>query len=149
MLNEGDIAPDFTARDQHGDQHSLDSLLGGKHLVLYFYPKDFTFVCTREACAFRDHYSELQDAGTQVAGVSYDTVETHKRFADVHELPFPLLDDSARAMAEAYEVMGFLKLFPKRVTYLIGPDKRVRGVFHHELSANKHVDDVKRLLREG
>jgi peroxiredoxin Q/BCP len=146
MLKPGDEAPDFTARDQHGEERSLGELTRDSCLVLYFYPKDFTFVCTREACAFRDHFVELAEAGATVAGVSYDGVETHKRFADVHELPFPLLDDSDRALTTAYGAVGLLKLMPKRVTYVIGTDRRILGAFRHELSAQRHVDDVKKLL---
>lgn len=149
MLKPGDEAPEFTARDQHGQERSLGEFIQDACLVLYFYPKDFTFVCTKEACAFRDHHAELAAAGATIAGVSYDDVETHKRFADVHELPFPLLDDKDRSLTKAYDAFGFLKLMPKRVTYVIGPDRLVRGVFHHELSAQKHVNDVKKLLAAG
>jgi peroxiredoxin Q/BCP len=146
MLAVGDKAPEFTARDQNGEEHSLDELLAGQHLVLYFYPKDFTFICTREACAFRDRYQELHAAGARVAGVSFDDVETHKKFSDVHELPFPLLDDSSRRITAAYGAKGLLGIGPKRVTYVIAPDRTIRGAFHHELSAKKHVDQVKALL---
>jgi peroxiredoxin Q/BCP len=146
VLKIGDEAPAITALDQFGEARTLDELLSGGQLVLYFYPKDFTLVCTKQACAFRDDFESLAASGANVAGVSFDAVESHKKFSDAHNLPFPLLDDAGKRIARDYDVMGFFKMFPKRVTYVIGPDRRIRGVFHSELSANKHLQAVRSVL---
>ncbi len=88
MLSVGDTAPDFSGTDQHGNAISLGSLLERGKLVLYFYPKDFTPVCTAQACTFRDATSDLAALGTNVVGVSGDTAESHERFGQKHSVPF-------------------------------------------------------------
>jgi peroxiredoxin Q/BCP len=148
VLQPGDEAPAFSARDQFGQTRTLDDLLSSGQLVLYFYPKDFTLVCTKQACAFRDDFEHLSASGVNVAGVSFDSVDSHKKFSDAHNLPFPLLDDSAKELARAYDVLGFFKIFPKRVSYVIDADKRIAGVFHSELSAAKHIAAVRSVLAD-
>lgn len=145
MLQPGDDAPDFRARDQSGVERDLGSLCARKHLALYFYPKDFTLICTREACAFRDAHEELRELDVRVAGVSSDTEETHANFAAEHGLPFPLIADPERKIARAYESVGLLGL-PQRVTYLISPERKIVLAFRAELSGQKHVDAVRRAL---
>jgi thioredoxin-dependent peroxiredoxin len=146
MLAVGDIAPDFSGEDQHGKKVTLSSLLERGKLVIYFYPKDFTPVCTAQACTFRDATSDLAELGTNVVGVSGDTGESHQRFGTAHGVPFSLLPDPEHRIIKAY---GATWLFgrTRRVTYVIGPDRRILGAFHHELSAAKHLSDVKRLLQ--
>lgn len=146
MLSVGDQAPDFEGIDQSGKRWTLDELVKDSSIVLYFYPKDFTLVCTKEACLFRDAHEELSRSGVRVVGVSHDDTETHAKFAKHHRLPFPLLSDPDKKIAAAYEARQLLGLFPKRVTYVIDREKRIRGVFHHELSAQKHLDDVRRVV---
>jgi peroxiredoxin Q/BCP len=147
VLQVGSEAPEFEAPDQFGEQRTLRSLLeDGRHLVLYFYPKDFTFVCTKEACLFRDHFEEIAEAGGAIAGVSADDVDSHERFASAHQLPFPLLSDPERKIASDFEITRRFGLMAKRVTYVIAPDRKVVGVLHHELSAAKHLAGVKRVL---
>jgi thioredoxin-dependent peroxiredoxin len=145
MLSVGDRAPDFSGTDQHGTEISLGSLLARGKLVLYFYPKDFTPVCTAQACTFRDATSELAQFGANVVGVSGDDAESHRRFAEAHQVPFSLLADPERRIIKAY---GATWLFGRirRVTYVIDEQRRILGAFQHELSAAKHLTDVKRVL---
>ena len=145
MLAVGDTAPDFSGTDQHGNMISLALLLERGKLLLYFYPKDFTPVCTAQACTFRDASSELAALGANVVGVSGDSSESHARFAEKHSVPFSLLADPDHRIIKAY---GASWLFGRirRVSYVIGTDRRILGAFHHELSAAKHLSDARRLL---
>lgn len=149
MLTVGDRAPDFRARDQEGNELALRDLLAGGPLVLYFYPRDFTPVCTKEACFFRDVHEQLAARGARVVGVSSDTDESHREFAQQHRLPFPLLSDPDRRLARDYGAVHPLGFGTKRVTYVIGEDGTIRGAFHHELRAKKHIDQVLALLTSG
>ncbi|HWZ89970.1 MAG TPA: peroxiredoxin [Polyangiaceae bacterium] len=145
MLAVGDTAPDFSGTDQHGKAISLAALLERGKLLIYFYPKDFTPVCTAQACTFRDASSELAALGANVVGVSGDSAESHARFAEKHSVPFWLLSDPDHRIIKAY---GASWLFGRirRVSYVIGEGRRILGAFHHELSAAKHLNDAKRLL---
>lgn len=146
MLSVGDEAPSFRGRDQRGTEISLEALLETGPVVLYFYPKDFTRVCTKEACVFRDAHEELAEQGVTVVGVSIDTEDAHRRFSERHGLPFHLLSDVSRRIARDYDALRWMGLIAKRVTYVIAPDRRILGVFHHETSATRHLDDVRALL---
>ena len=99
----GDAAPDFTLADQNGATVRLSDF-HGKHVVLYFYPKDDTPGCTKEACGFRDDFAEFTKKGVVILGVSPDDPKSHKKFADKYELPFTLLADTEKAVCEAYDV---------------------------------------------
>ena len=133
-LQEGDLAPAFTAPTNGGGQVSLADFKG-KHVALFFYPKDDTPGCTREACSFRDDYTEFKRRGVIVLGVSVDPVKTHDRFAKKFHLPFPLLSDEDHRMVEAYGVWGEKSFMGRkyqgthRVTFLIGPDGRIRKIW--------------------
>ena len=146
MLKIGDTAPEFEGTDQDGHRVKLEELLGKSAVVLYFYPKDFTPVCTAQACLFRDSSAELTSLGVQVVGVSGDDQSSHSRFAETHRVPYPLLYDPDKAIQKAYEARQLLGFLSKRVTYVIGRDRKIRGAFHNELSAQKHVDAVKKVL---
>lgn len=148
MLKVGDTAPPFRGPDQEGREVSLETLLEGGPVVLFFYPKDFTRVCTQEACLFRDSYDELAEQGVSVVGVSVDDEVTHRRFADRHSIDYPLLSDKNREISRAYETLHAFGLFNKRITFVIGTDRIIRGRFHHELNAEKHLRDVRALLTE-
>ena len=147
MLSIGDTAPDFDGVDQNGQRQTLSDLVKESAVVLYFYPKDFTPVCTAQACLFRDSREELAREGVKVVGVSADDTASHGEFAKKHSVGFPLLSDPDKRIQKAYEARQVLGLFPKRVTYLIDRNKKIRGVFHHELSAQKHLDDVRGALK--
>jgi peroxiredoxin Q/BCP len=139
LLEVGATAPDFSAPDQTGTTRTL-AAERGHPVVLYFYPRDATPGCTREACAFRDAWSRYEAVGAQVFGVSSDDVESHRRFAEEHQLPFPLLADTESRIADAYGVphpAGFMQ----RVTFLIGADGTVARVFP-SVDPGVHADDV-------
>ncbi|MHB8874128.1 MAG: thioredoxin-dependent thiol peroxidase [Myxococcaceae bacterium] len=131
MIEEGDKAPAFSLKDQDGKLVRLSDFKG-KRVVLFFYPKDNTSGCTREACSFRDHYGELKKKGAVVLGVSKDDEKSHARFAEKFELPFPLLVDEDHKVAEAFGAWGEKSLYGRkfmgmiRSTFLIGPDGKVQ-----------------------
>lgn len=122
----GSAAPAFELQDQNGAWHRLGDY-AGKWLVVYFYPKDGTPGCTKQVCAFRDEIAKVRAAGAEVVGVSVDDVESHKKFAEEHQVPFPLLADSEMSMARAYGVLtsklGFR--YARRDTFLIDPEGKV------------------------
>ena len=133
MLQIGMKAPDFTLKDQNGTPVSLSAFLG-KKVVLYFYPKDNTPGCTRQACAFAAAYDEFKAADTVVIGISKDSVASHEKFAAKYQLPFILLSDPERIAIDAYgvwqekKVMGKLGLGVVRTTFIIGEDGTVTAV---------------------
>ena len=133
MLQIGMKAPDFTLKDQNGTPVSLSAFLG-KKVVLYFYPKDNTPGCTRQACAFAAAYDEFKAADTVVIGISKDSVASHEKFAAKYQLPFILLSDPERIAIEAYgvwqekKVMGKLGMGVVRTTFIIGEDGTVTAV---------------------
>jgi len=144
-LTPGSKAPDFRGIDQTGKSVSLSELLSAGRLVLYFYPRDFTRVCTAEACLFRDAKRELAQLNATVVGVSTDSSDSHRRFAEEHHLDFRLIADPERVITRAYDADRWLG-FTKRVTYVIDQDRTILGAFQHELSAQKHLADVRRVL---
>lgn len=131
---EGDPAPPFRAVTQEGREISLADF-AGRHVILYFYPKDDTPGCTREACAFRDLHDRFQQAGAVVLGVSVDPVRSHEKFAAKYRLPFPLLADPDKQIVRAYGVWGQKTFMGRkyegthRVTFWIGPDGRIKKIW--------------------
>jgi len=119
-LKAGDKAPDFSAPLSDGTEFKLSENLPKAPLVLYFYPKDFTPGCTKEACALRDDFPRFQDFQATVIGISYDSIDSHKKFAAKHRLPFPLASDADKTVAKAFGVDGLL--FAKRATFIVGGD---------------------------
>jgi peroxiredoxin Q/BCP len=154
MLEPGSPAPPFTLTDGQGRPVSLADF-AGRHVVLYFYPKDDTPGCTKEACGFRDAWRELQDLGVAVLGVSADDAASHARFASKYRLPFPLLSDPDHRVMTAYgaygekTMYGLKKIGVIRSTVWIGPDGRVRRHWHRVSNAERHPDQVLAALREG
>ena len=146
MLKVGDLAPDFSAQDQHGKTLTLSTLLERGRLIMYFYPKDFTPVCTAQACTFRDASEGLTELGATVVGISGDSADSHQRFSDEHSVPFSLLVDPERRLIKAYGASLPILNRTLRVTYVIDTNRRILGAFHHELSAAKHLSDVKKAL---
>jgi peroxiredoxin Q/BCP len=145
ILQEGERAPDFEAKDQSGRTSSLSSLRG-RPVVLYFYPRDDTPGCTAEACSLRDSMSQLRDRGVAVIGVSVDSEESHRKFAAKYGLNFTLLSDRDRKIVRAYGVESPFKT-AKRVTYVIGPDGVIKHVFSH-VNTSTHALDVLKKLEE-
>jgi peroxiredoxin Q/BCP len=135
----GQPPPDFTAKDQNGVELKL-SALKGKPVVIYFYPKDETPGCTKEACAFRDSFKEMEKKGAVLIGISTDTAESHKAFAKHHELPFHLVSDESGTIAKSFGVpnrAGFLG----RQTFVIGPDGNVKKIYR-DVDVSKHASEV-------
>jgi peroxiredoxin Q/BCP len=149
MLKVGELAPEFSAQDQHGKTVTLSSALERGRLILYFYPKDFTAVCTAQACTFRDASAGLAELGATVIGVSGDSGDSHQRFGEKHAVPFSLLADPERRIIKAYRALLPILNHTLRVTYVIDTNRRILGAFHHELSAAKHLSDVKRALESA
>ena len=145
-LKEGDVAPDFSAATNGGGKVSLGNFKG-KNVVLYFYPRDDTPGCTKEACAFRDHFAEFKKRGVVVLGVSTDPVKSHDKFAVKYKLPFTLLADEDKKIVQAYGVwgeksfMGRKYLGTYRVTFLIGPDGRIRKIWP-QVKPEEHAGEV-------
>jgi peroxiredoxin Q/BCP len=140
----GDIAPNFTISDQDGKPFTLSSLRG-KVVVLYFYPKDFTSGCTKEACHFRDAYEDFTEAGAEVVGVSSDSPQSHRKFRDAYLLPFSLLSDENGDIKKLYGVSGHL--LPARITFVIDKDGVVRHVFSSKIDMKAHVDEALKVLK--
>ncbi len=148
-----EAAPDFDLPDQDGVRHTLREY-AGKWLVLYFYPKDDTPGCTREACAFRDDMHKLKESGAQVVGISVDDSRSHAAFAQKYHLPFTLLADDSAEVAARYGALLNLGLFKvaKRYTFLIDPQGKVAKVYV-KVETSKHsqeiIDDLKQLIEKG
>jgi peroxiredoxin Q/BCP len=145
LLEVGAEAPDIVAQDQSGQVRQLSMLRRGGPAVLFFYPRDGTPGCTREACAFRDAWDRIQETGAVVIGVSTDDVESHARFAEEHELPFALLSDPSGEILARYGVPSRLGM-AARVTFLIDADGRIARVFE-DVDPAVHADEVIAALR--
>jgi thioredoxin-dependent peroxiredoxin len=148
IVGVGDKAPDFTLPSQMGDNVTLSEYIGKKNIILYFYPKDETPGCTAEACTFRDSYEELADLGSEVLGVSGQSVASHKSFANHYGLPFILLSDEDNRVRKLYGVPSSMGLIPGRVTYIIDKQGIVRHIFNSQTQAPRHVQEAKKALRE-
>jgi len=140
----GENAPDFTLPNQDEKPVTLSSLKG-KVVVLYFYPKDFTSGCTKEACYFRDAYEDFTEASAEVVGVSADSKESHRNFRDAYLLPFNLLSDEKGEIKKLYGVAGHL--FPGRVTFIIDKKGIVRHIFSSQTDMKAHVDEAMKILK--
>ena len=151
-IEEGKAAPAFTLSDANGKKVSLKDF-AGQNVVLYFYPKDDTPGCTKEACGFRDDWKTLQKMGTVVLGVSADSPESHQKFAAKYKLPFPLLSDPDRKVMQQYGAYGEKMLYGRktvgviRSTVWIGPDGKVKRHWARVASAEKHPAQVLEAVR--
>ena len=145
-LKPGDPAPDFSATVTDGSTIRLADLLGTP-VVLYFYPRDDTPGCTKEACAFRDSYADFKRKGAVILGVSLDPVKSHVKFTEKFKLPFPLLADESKAIVTAYGVWGMKSFMGRkyegihRVTFLIGADGRIRNIWP-KVKPEEHAAEV-------
>ena len=142
MVKVGDKAPDFMLPSQMGDNVALSEYLGKKDVVLYFYPKDESPGCTKEACTFRDSYEQLTALGAEVLGVSGQSVESHIAFASHYGLPFILLSDVGNKVRELYGVPATMGIIPGRVTYIIDKKGVVRHIFNSQTQAQRHVKEA-------
>ena len=147
----GDAAPDFTLANQRGEMIELRGFRG-RTVVLYFYPRDHTVVCTTQACDFRDSYEIFRQADAEILGISSDTTASHAMFAEQHGLPFILLSDPGGLVRARYGVPRLLGLLPGRVTYVIDKQGVVRHIIRSAFSTNRHIRDAlhaARKLRDG
>ncbi|MEY3297959.1 MAG: hypothetical protein RLZZ597_1219 [Cyanobacteriota bacterium] len=145
-LSVGDPAPNFSLPDAEGNLYSLEALKG-QRVVLYFYPRDNTPGCTKEACGFRDAYAAYQEKGVTVLGVSADDAKSHSKFAAKYNLPFPLLVDEGGEVASRFGVYGLKKFMGKeymgitRSTFIIGPDGTLEKIYL-KVKAETHAETV-------
>jgi len=146
-LKVGDPAPDFKLKDEQGNLRSRDEFLG-KKLVIYFYPKDDTPGCRKEACSFRDSYQEMITAGIQVMGISYDSPESHREFKEKYQLPFILLSDQTRETTKAFgaygPILGYLS--PRRYSFLVNKEGIIVKIFTR-VRVEEHAGEVLRAFR--
>lgn len=152
MLKEGDQAPDFTLKNETGEDITLSGLRGNK-VALYFYPKDDTPGCTKQACSLRDGFSDLTKAGIKVFGVSMDNEAKHQKFIAKYDLPFNLLVDENHAVADKYESYGEKKFMGKtydgilRKTFLIDENGKIKKIFD-KVRVEEHADEVLSAFQE-
>jgi peroxiredoxin Q/BCP len=148
QVKVGDKAPDFTLLSQTGESVTLSDLIGKKNIVLYFYPKDESKGCTRQACAFRDKYEVFTDLGAEVIGISSDDVKSHEAFADKYNLPFTLLSDDKKKVRKLYGVKSTFGVIPGRITYIIDKKGIVRHVFSSQFKPKKHIKEAIEALKK-
>jgi peroxiredoxin Q/BCP len=147
MLDVGQPAPDFTLKTATGDTFRLRDLRG-RHVVLYFYPKDDTPGCTAQACSFRDQFEDFRDLGAEVVGISSDSEKSHQKFAQKHNLPFQLLADTDGKVRKLFEVpRALLGLLPGRVTFVIDKAGIIQYIFNSLSGATDHVSKTKEVLQ--
>ncbi len=144
-INVGDIAPDFSLLDQDNNKFTLSSLRG-KKVVMFFYPKDFSPGCTKEACHFRDQYEDFTEEDAEVIGISNDSPESHRKFIQQYLLPFTLLSDKDDSVKKLYGVTGFL--LPNRITFVIDKKGIVRHVFSSSIDMKAHVKESLKILKQ-
>jgi peroxiredoxin Q/BCP len=144
----GSSIPAFTLPDQNGNPFDITSVLGKKNLVIYFYPKDDSPGCTAQACSFRDQFEVFTEADALIIGISGQSVESHKEFAEKHRLSFILLSDEGDKIQKLFGVpkslLGFL---PGRVTYIADKAGKVIYIFNSQMQATKHVEEALRILK--
>ncbi|HEY4088067.1 MAG TPA: peroxiredoxin [Bryobacteraceae bacterium] len=145
LLEPGSTAPDFELPDSTGAPVRL-SALRGQPVVIYFYPKDDTTVCTKQACAFRDKLAEFESIGARVLGISDDSIASHAKFVAKYALPFTLLSDKGGAVRKLYGVQKRFGVIPGRATYVIDADGRIRHVYSALSESNQHVEEALRVL---
>ncbi len=152
MIKEGNKAPVFSLPDQDGKKVSLSDLRG-KNIVLYFYPKDNTSGCTKEACQFRDAFPRFKGANALIIGISPDSVESHKKFEKKYELPFTLLSDEKKLVLEKYEVWKEKSMYGRkymgveRTTFIIDKEGKIRNIFN-KVKVSDHEKQVLQALKE-
>ncbi|CAO3654644.1 unnamed protein product [Mucor fragilis] len=139
---------DLILKDQHNQEVNLADCIGKSIIVLFFYPKDGTFICTKEACGFRNRFQEIQKLGAEVIGVSADSVKSHEQFASKQKLPYTLLADTEGKLCTAYQVPKLLFGFPQRTTFVIERDGIISNVFESFFSYNYHIVSVLKALQK-
>jgi len=148
-LQKGDKLPVFELKDQHNELFKVADYIGEKNLVIYFYPKDDTPGCTKEACKFRDEFEVFTDLDAMVIGISGDSPESHTKFIEKYNLPFTLLSDQNDAVRQLFGVKGkFMNMIPGRVSFVIDKQGVIQYVFDSMGNAEQHVSEAKKVLEE-
>lgn len=148
-IKVGDTIPEFTLPDQNGVLFDIKNILGTKKLVIYFYPKDDSPGCTKEACHFRDQFEIFKEADAVIIGISGQSVRSHKKFAEKYRLTFTLLSDTGNKVRKLFGVpANALGLLPGRVTYVADRTGKVVYIFNSQTQAERHVDEALKILRE-
>lgn len=150
MLEIGSRAPEFLLPNDEGGETSLSDLLTDGPLILYFYPADFTPGCTKEACSIRDIHADIQSVGLQVAGISPQDEESHRRFRDQHELPYILLSDPEKVAIKMYDVDGPFGVGVRRATFLVNQDRKIQDAVMADVRIGRHQEFIEKaiILRE-
>lgn len=149
MLQPGSKAPAFSLQDAEGNWISLADFYGKKNLVVYFYPKNETMGCTKEACAFRDSYEAFTDAGAEVIGISRDSIESHQQFIQNRRLPFILLSDLEGKAHDAYDVgTKIFGMWRNRVTFVIDKNGIIRNAFKAQLDIDGHLQSALKTVQD-
>jgi peroxiredoxin Q/BCP len=146
-LKVGDPAPDHVMNTHTGEQVALPDYRGKQPVIVFFYPRDGTPVCTKEACSFRDSHEDFTEAGALVIGISSDSAARHQEFAEQHRLPFLLVSDKKGEVRRAFGVPRTLGLLPGRVTYVIDREGIVRHIFSSQFAADRHVHEALKVVR--
>ncbi|HEY6142545.1 MAG TPA: peroxiredoxin [Flavobacterium sp.] len=152
-LQIGDDIPEFSAKDNSGNDFESSSIVGKKLIVFYFYPKDNTRGCTAQACTFRDQYEDFKDLGAEVVGISSDSVASHEKFIQQYNLPFILLSDNDKKIRNLFGVKpNLFGLIPGRVTYVVDHNGIIQLIFDSLLATNhipKALETIKRIISEN
>lgn len=145
----GSVIPDFSLEDQNGKLFDLHSVLGKKNLVLFFYPKDDSPGCTKEACYFRDQYEVFNETDAMIIGISGQSIESHKKFSEKYHLSYTLLSDRGNKIRTLFGVpTNFFGMLPGRVTYVVDKSGKVVLIFESQLDVKKHVDEALSILKK-
>ena len=148
-IGVGSTIPSFSLKDQNGNVFEIDSVKGKKNLVIYFYPKDDSPGCTKEACSFRDQFEVFREADALIIGISAQSVESHLEFSKKHRLNYTLLSDQNNRVRKLFHVPANLfGLISGRVTYIVNKKGQVVFVFNSQINAEKHVEEALRILNE-
>jgi len=145
VLKVGDRAPDFTAPSSDGQMVHLQELIGSAPIVLYFYPKDDTPGCTKEACSLRDHFAAFRQLDARVYGLSYDTVESHQAFAKKYNLPFILISDHDKTIAKAYGADGLI--WAKRMSFVVDKKGKIAWI-NPSVNPSTHSAELEQVLKQ-
>ena len=149
VTSVGSTVPTFSLKDQNGTDFKIESVLGKKNLVIYFYPKDDTPGCTKEACSFRDQFEVFKKEDALIIGISGQSVQSHFDFAKKHRLNYTLLSDEGDKVRKLFGVpTSFLGLLPGRVTYIVNKEGKVVFIFNSQLNAGKHIEEALRILKD-
>jgi peroxiredoxin Q/BCP len=145
----GSTIPSFSLKDQNGRQFDISSVIGKKNLVIYFYPKDDSPGCTKEACYFRDQFEVFNDVDAVIIGISGQSVESHKEFAEKYRLNYTLLSDEGNRIRKLFDVpTNFFGILPGRVTYVVDKEGKVVYIFNSQVKVIEHVDEALRILKD-